>query len=110
MHQNGHVAKGGDRLLKMPGKLDRGPVEFKSHIVEQEGEVMAIATMDVVSIPQTKSIISAVEQMTMCGFRRLPVTDAGTKKLRGSLHRGTLSTSWAGVTSTASWRSGTTAT
>lgn len=88
MHQNGGVAKGGDRLLKMQGKLDRGPVEFKSHIVEQEGEVMAIATTDVVSIPPTKSIIGAVEQMTMCGFRRLPVTDAGTKKLRGIVTSG----------------------
>jgi len=88
MHQNGRVVKGDDRLLKMQGKLDRGPVEFKSHIAEQEGEVMAIATTGVVSIPPTKSIIGAVEQMTMCGFRRLPVTDAGTKKLRGIVTSG----------------------
>jgi CBS domain-containing protein len=88
MHQNERIAKGGDRLLKMQGKLDRGPVEFKSHIAEQEGEVMAIATVDVISIPPTKSIIGAVEQMTNCGFRRLPVTDAGTKKLRGIVTSG----------------------
>ena len=88
MHQNDRGAKGGDRLLKMPGRLDRGPVEFKSHIAEQEGEVMAIATLDVISIPPTKSIIGAVEQMTKCGFRRLPVTDAGTKKLRGIITSG----------------------
>jgi CBS domain-containing protein len=88
MHQNGRVVKGDDRLLKMQGKLDRGPVEFKSHIAEQEGEVMAIATTEVVSIPPTKSIIGAVEQMTKCGFRRLPVTDAGTKKLRGIITSG----------------------
>ena len=60
MHQNDRVVKGDDRLLKMQGKLDRGPVEFKSHIAEQEGEVMAIATLDVISIPPTKSIIGAV--------------------------------------------------
>lgn len=88
MHQNDGIAKGGDRLLKMQGKLDRGPVEFKSHIAEQEGEVMTIATTEVVSIPPTKSIIGAVEQMTKCGFRRLPVTDAGTKKLRGIVTSG----------------------
>jgi len=88
MHQNDRGVKGGDRLLKMQGKLDRGPVEFKSHITEQEGEVMAIATTDVISIPPTKSIIGAVEQMTECGFRRLPVTDAGTKKLRGIITSG----------------------
>ena len=88
MHQNNRIAKGGDRLLKMQGKLDRGPVDFKSHIAEQEGEVMAIATTEVISIPPTKSIIGAVEQMTKCGFRRLPVTDAGTKKLRGIVTSG----------------------
>ena len=88
MHQNDRIVKGGDRLLKMQGKLDRGPVEFKSHIAEQEGEVMAIATRDVISIPPTQSIIGAVEQMTKCGFRRLPVTDAGTKKLRGIVTSG----------------------
>jgi len=83
MHRNGQGARQGDRLLKMRGKLDRGPVEFKSHIVQQEGEVMSIATREVISVPPTQSIISAVATMTECGFRRLPVTDAGTKKLRG---------------------------
>ncbi|MCX6689539.1 MAG: CBS domain-containing protein [Methanoregula sp.] len=88
MHQNDRGTKQGDRLLKMQGKFDRGPVEFKSHIAEQEGEIMAIATHDVISVPPTESILSAVETMTKCGFRRLPVTDAGTKKLRGIITSG----------------------
>jgi CBS domain-containing protein len=88
LHQNDRGIKQGDRLLKMQGKLDRGPVEFKSHIAEQEGEIMAIATHDVISVPPTQSIMGAVEQMTKCGFRRLPVTDAGTKKLRGIITSG----------------------
>jgi len=88
MHQNDRGIKQGDRLLKMQGKLDRGPVEFKSHIVQQEGEIMAIATHDVISVPPTQSIIGAVEIMTKCGFRRLPVTDPGTKKLRGIITSG----------------------
>jgi CBS domain-containing protein len=88
MNQNDRSIKQGDRLLKMQGKLDRGPVEFKSHIVKQEGEIMAIATCDVISVPPTQSIIGAVEIMTNCGFRRLPVTDAGTKKLRGIITSG----------------------
>ncbi len=88
MHQHGRATKQGDRLLKMQGKLDRGPVEFKSRIVEQEGEIMAIATRDVISLPQTQSIMAAVEQMTTCGFRRLPVTDAGTKRLLGIVTSG----------------------
>ena len=49
---------------------------------------MAIATRDVISVPPTQSIIGAVEIMTKCGFRRLPVTDAGTKKLRGIITSG----------------------
>jgi CBS domain-containing protein len=88
MNQNDRSIKQGDRLLKMQGKLDRGPVDFKSHIVQQEGEIMAIATRDVISVQPTQSIIGAVEIMTECGFRRLPVTDAGTKKLRGIITSG----------------------
>jgi CBS domain-containing protein len=88
MHQNDRGIKQGDRLLKMQGKLDRGPVEFKSHIVAQEGEIMAIATLEVVSAPPTRTILAAVEQMTKCGFRRLPITDAGTHKLRGIITSG----------------------
>ena len=88
MHQTERGIKQGDRLLKMQGKLDRGPVEFGSHIATQEGEIMAIATQDVVSAPPTQTIISAVGQMTKCGFRRLPVTDAGTRRLRGIITSG----------------------
>ena len=88
MHQNDRGTKQGDRLLKMQGKFDRGPVEFKSHIAQQEGEVMAISTHDVISVPPTESIISAVGMMTKHGFRRMPVTDAGTKKLRGIITSG----------------------
>ena len=87
-NRNGKVPGQGDRLLKMRGKLDRGPVEFKSHIVQHEGEVMALATRDVVSIPPTQSIITSVIMMTGCGFRRLPVTDPGTKKLLGIVTSG----------------------
>lgn len=88
MRMNDRSIKQGDKLLKMHGKFDRGPIEFKSHIVQQEGEIMAIATRNVVSIPQTTSIMGAVDTMTNCGFRRLPVTDPGTKKLRGIITAG----------------------
>nr|WP_319377351.1 CBS domain-containing protein [uncultured Methanoregula sp.] len=88
MHQNDRSIKQGDRLLKMQGKLDRGPVEFKSHIAEQEGEIMAIATRDVTAMPPTQSILAAAEHMTKCGFRRLPVTDAGTGRVRGIITSG----------------------
>ena len=83
MHRNNQKKKQADRLLKMPGKMDRGPVDFESRISEQEGEIMAIATRDVISVAPTTPILEAVKTMTECGFRRLPVTNAGTHKLNG---------------------------
>jgi len=80
---NNSDKKPADRLLKMPGKRDRGPVDFKTRIAEYEGEIMAIATRDVVTAQRTTTIIQAVEIMTGAGFRRLPVVDAGTHRLRG---------------------------
>ncbi|WP_292518158.1 CBS domain-containing protein [Methanoculleus sp.] len=80
---NNSDKKPADRLLKMPGKLDRGPVDFKTRIADSEGEIMAIATRNVVTAQRTTPIIQAVEIMTREGFRRLPVIDAGTHHLRG---------------------------
>jgi CBS domain-containing protein len=67
----------------MPGKLDRGPVEFDSRVAPHPGEVMAIATTNVVAVPPTMAILGAARTMTECGFRRLPVTDPGTNRMRG---------------------------
>lgn len=88
MSQHDRSIKKSDKLTRTPGSLDRGPVEFKSHIASHEGEIMAIATRDVISVPPTMSILSAVETMTKCGFRRLPVIDAGSRKLRGIVTSG----------------------
>ena len=88
MNRNNKINKQGDRLLKMPGKFDRGPVNFESRKAVREGEIMAIASREVVSVPPTITIIGAIEKMTICGFRRLPVTDAGTHRLRGIVTAG----------------------
>jgi CBS domain-containing protein len=88
MNRNTRINKQGDRLLKMPGKFDRGPHNFESRIAPREGEIMAIASREVVSVPPTIPIIGAIEKMTACGFRRLPVTDAGTLRLRGIVTAG----------------------
>ena len=77
MPGHGFNHKASDRLLKMPGKLDRGPVEFDSRVAPHLGEIMEIATTNVVSVPPTMAIIGAAQTMTTCGFRRLPVTDPG---------------------------------
>ena len=83
MQPNNSEKKPADRLLKMPGKLNRGPVDFKTRIAGHEGEIMAIATRDVITAQQTTTIIQAVGIMTREGFRRLPIVDAGTHHLRG---------------------------
>jgi CBS domain-containing protein len=85
MHHHDKNMKQGDRLLKMPGKLDRGPIEFKTRMAEHEGEIMAIATREVITASPTTTIMGAVEKMTECGFRRLPVADPGSKRLLGIL-------------------------
>ncbi len=59
------------------------PLDFKSRISEHEGDIMTIASRDVVSIPPTMSIIGAVKTMLSKGFRRLPIADAGTGRLKG---------------------------
>ncbi len=83
MQGNGFNHKASDRLLKMPGKLDRGPVEFESRVAPHAGEIMGVATTRVVAVPPTMSIIGAAQSMTTCGFRRLPVTDPGTQRMLG---------------------------
>lgn len=88
MHRNTQNNKSADRLLKMPGKMDRGPVNFEARIAHPEGEIMAIASREVISVAPTTTIMGAVKTMTECGFRRLPITDAGTHKLRGIVTAG----------------------
>lgn len=59
------------------------PIDFKSRISEQSGDIMTIASGEVVTIPPTMPIIEAVKTMLAHGFRRLPVADAGTNRLKG---------------------------
>lgn len=45
--------------------------------------VMEIATTDVQTLPQTSTIMNALKFMLKKNFRRIPITDAGTRKLKG---------------------------
>ncbi len=47
------------------------------------GSVMDLATREVRTIPPRSTIMNALKTMVKCGFRRMPVADAGTKKLMG---------------------------
>jgi CBS domain-containing protein len=59
------------------------PIDFKSRISEKSGDIMTIASREVVTIPPTMPIIDATKTMIGRGFRRLPIADAGTNRLKG---------------------------
>jgi len=59
------------------------PIDFKSRISEKSGDIMTVASREVVTIPPTMPVIEAVKTMMNNGFRRLPVADAGTGRLKG---------------------------
>jgi CBS domain-containing protein len=63
--------------------MDRGPLQFDSRSAKRVGEVLNIATPSVVTAPQTTTIMGAIKTMTYYGFSRLPITDAGTRRLIG---------------------------
>ena len=44
---------------------------------------MGVASPDVVTVPPTTTIMGAIKTMTFYGFSRLPIADAGTKRLIG---------------------------
>jgi len=77
------IQKKDPKMLSTIGTLDVGPVDFKARISEHEGDVMAVATRDVVTVPPTTTIMGAIKTMTSKGFRRIPITDAGTNRLEG---------------------------
>ncbi|MBU4492595.1 MAG: CBS domain-containing protein [Euryarchaeota archaeon] len=60
-----------------------GPLDYKTRISERSGDIMTIASRQVVTIPPTTPIIDAVKTMLGKGFRRLPIADAGTNRLKG---------------------------
>ena len=65
------------------GALDRGGDGLDSHIAAHHGDVLAVATKDVVTVPPTTPIMTTVRTMLEHEFRRIPIADAGTKRLRG---------------------------
>ena len=64
-------------------KSNTGAVERETKVHDREGDIMAIATRDVVSIPPSKSIKDTAKVMMEHEFRRLPIADPGSGKLLG---------------------------
>ena len=64
-------------------KSNTGAVERQTKVHDREGDIMAIASRDVISIPPSKSIKDTAKVMMEHEFRRLPITDPGSGKLLG---------------------------
>lgn len=62
---------------------NRGSIEHQSKAPDKDGDIMSIATKDVVSIPPSKSIKDTAKVMMENKFRRLPITDPGSGKVLG---------------------------
>ncbi len=69
--------------INLRKSMGRGSVEHETRVSEHEGDIMTLAKKEVISIPPSKSIKEAAEMMVDHKFRRLPVTDPGSKKLLG---------------------------
>ena len=65
------------------GVMDRGPVDFKSRVSHNQGDIMAIASKNIVTLPPTTNIMGTAKTMLKYGFRRVPIADAGTNRLVG---------------------------
>ena len=57
--------------------------DFEDKRPLQTGKIFSIATRDVLTVPPTMSIIGTARTMEKHGFRRLPITDAGTDRVMG---------------------------
>ena len=64
-------------------KSNTGAVEHETRVHDREGDIMAIASKDVISIPPSKSIKDTAKVMMEHEFRRLPITDPGSGKVLG---------------------------
>ncbi|HOV51417.1 MAG TPA: CBS domain-containing protein [Methanothrix sp.] len=58
-------------------------MQFDSRPARRTGEVLNVASPDVVTVPPTTTIMGAIKTMTFYGFSRLPIADAGTRRLIG---------------------------
>jgi len=65
--------------------LDRGPIDFKSRIHREEGDIMKLAARDFATVTPTTRIKAAVDLMVRKGIRRLLVAEPGNKKLLGTV-------------------------
>ncbi len=78
-----NITKSDIRITDSTGVMDRGPVDFKSRVSDNQGDILAIASKNIITLPPTTNIMGTVKTMLKYGFRRVPITDAGTNRLVG---------------------------
>lgn len=67
---------------KQKENIDVNSFDF-TNISRNKGDIMHISTKNVVTNPQTTSIMSVIKTMARKKFRRIPITNAGTNKIEG---------------------------
>lgn len=65
------------------GRGDRGPLEFKSRLHKEEGDVMKIASREVFTAPPTMPILKIIDTMVTKKIRRVPIVQTGSKRVEG---------------------------
>lgn len=69
--------------INLRKSMGRGSTEHETRVSGHEGDIMALANKNVISVPPSTTIIEVAEVMVNHKFRRLPVTDPGSEKLLG---------------------------
>ncbi|AGN17437.1 MAG: CBS domain-containing protein [Methanobrevibacter boviskoreani] len=62
---------------------NKGSVERETKLSEHDGDLMSLASKDVITVPPTTTIKDTAQLMIDNEFRRIPVTDPGSGKLLG---------------------------
>lgn len=76
--------KGGRREAFRRTLREKGPLDLRVHTSKRrDGEVTTISKSPVITMAPTTPVYDCIQIMAREGFRRIPVVDPGTKKLRG---------------------------
>ena len=78
------LRRGGRREAFRRRLREKGPLDLKAHPSKRrEGEIMTIAKSPVITMATTTPVYDGIRIMVKEGFRRIPIVDPGTKRLRG---------------------------
>jgi CBS domain-containing protein len=78
------LRRGGRREAFRRRLREKKPLALKTqHSKRREGEIMTIAKSPVITMATTTPVYDGIRIMVKEGFRRIPIVDPGTKRLRG---------------------------